>query len=76
MVKAHFEAMRPWRGVVQEPTGRIGHRLRLVVVIEAGVVVPARVAAHLDQARAEHQAEFEPAQEPHHKHRRFVAAAS
>src|SRR6266571_4365378 len=56
--------MQPLRQMVEVPRERIRHGLRLVVVIETGEVTPAPVATDLDQARAELDAEDEPADEP------------
>ena len=52
------------RQAVEVPRERVRHRLRLVVVVEAGEIAPARIAAHLDQAGAELEAEEQPAEEP------------
>src|SRR2546430_6843270 len=46
--------------MVEIPGERVRHRLSLVVVVEAGQVAPAAVAAHLDQPGAELDAEQEP----------------
>ncbi len=56
--------------MVEEPAQRPWHRLRLVVVVEAGQLAPARVPAHLDQPRAELHPEHHPAQQPQDQHRR------
>ena len=52
------------RHEVQRAAERVRDRLGLVVVDEAREIAPARVAAQLDQARAEHDAEDQPAQQP------------
>ena len=55
--------MEALRQVVEVPAQRIGHRLSLVVVVEAGQVAPALVPAHLDEPGAELDAEQKPAHE-------------
>ncbi len=49
---------------VEVPAQRVRHRLSFEVVVEAGEIAPARVAAQLDQTRAEHDAEQQPRPEP------------
>src|SRR5207247_4161238 len=44
-----------------------------VVVVQAREVAPAGIAAKLDETRAEHDAEDQPAQEPHDGRRRRPA---
>ena len=60
---------------MQVPGERVRVRLRLVVEDEAAEVAPARIAAQLDEAGAEHQPERQPAQQRDHERRRRVAAA-
>ena len=67
---AHLDSVQRLGQAVEEPAQRSGHRLRLVVVVQAGQVAPARVAAHLDQPRAELDPEQQPAGHPERQHRR------
>ena len=64
------------REVVEPPAQRAGHRLGLVVVLEAGQVAPARVAAHLDHPGAELDAEQQPADQDQDQRRRRAAVGS
>ena len=68
MVERHAAVQSPLRQGVKIPAQRIGNGLRLIVVIEARQIAPAGIAAQLDQARAEHHAEFHPAQDQKGKH--------
>src|SRR5437899_12169775 len=63
MVAEDLGPMERVRKVVEVPAQRVRHRLGLVVVVEAGEIAPAGVAAHLDEARAELEPEHEPARE-------------
>ena len=49
--------------MVEEPAQAVGHRLRLVVVVEAGPLTPATIAAKLDQTGPELDPEDEPAKQ-------------
>ncbi|MCY1004975.1 hypothetical protein OV079_05190 [Nannocystis pusilla] len=51
------------RQVMEVKADGVGERLGLEVTLETGELGPARVAAQLDEARAEHDAEGEPAQQ-------------
>ena len=62
--------------VVEEPAQRVRHRLGLVVVVEARQVPPAPVAAQLDEAGAELDAEHEPSQQPDDEHGRYETRRS
>ena len=64
MVAEHLRAVKPLGQVMEIPAQRIWHGLRLVVVVEAGEVAPAAIAAHLDQPRAE----LDPKEEPSEQH--------
>ena len=64
VVGEHLRAVQRARQVVEEPARRARERLGLVVVLEAGEVAPAAVAAQLDQARAELDAEQQPDEQP------------
>src|SRR4051812_19725051 len=55
--------------MVEVPGERVRHRLRFLVVVEAGEIAPAAIAAHLDEPGAELEAEEEPAEEPHERRR-------
>ena len=70
VVAQYLDVMEAPRQVVEEPAERIGHRLGLVMVVEAGEVPPARIAAELDQAGAELHPEEQPAEHPDHDQRR------
>ena len=76
MIEPDPGAMRPGRAPVQKPAQWVWHGLRFVVVVETGPIVPTRVAAHLDQSRAKHDAEKNPAQKPNHDHRRLDMPAT
>ena len=58
------------RGEIQKTTQRIGQRLGLVMIVKAGQVAPAGVAAQFDKSRAEHDPKPEPAIKPEDKNRR------
>lgn len=76
VVGGHLDPVQRLRQMVEEPAQRAWHRLGLVVVVEAGQLAPARVAAHLDQPRPELDAEQDPAQqEEHHDRRRDLVVA-
>ena len=55
--------MEALREPMEIPAQRIGHRLRLVVVIETREIAPALVTAHLDEPGAELHSEQQPAHE-------------
>jgi hypothetical protein len=64
VVEEDAELLEPVRPEVQPPADRVRKRLRLVVVVEAGQVAPAPVAAQLDEPRPEHDAHDQPAEQP------------
>ena len=64
VVEEDADRVRHVRRVVKGPRQRVGVRLGLEVVVEARQVAPARVVAQLDERRAEHHAEDQPAQKP------------
>jgi hypothetical protein len=64
MVEGDAAVQHRTRQVMEVPAERIGHRLGLEEVVETGQIAPAGVAAQLDQAGAEHQAEQRPAVDP------------
>ena len=67
------DALRGERQLVHPPARPEGQRLRLVVVVQRGQVPPGGVAAReLRHARAPHQAEEQPAEEPHGEARRLA----
>ena len=70
VIERRADAMKPRRRLKEEPAQQVGNGLGLVVVHEARQIAPARIAADLDQARAEHHAKQEPAQHEHHRQRR------
>ena len=49
---------------------RVGDRLGLEVIVEAGQVAPAGISAQLDEARAPHDPHRQPAEQPDHDDRR------
>jgi hypothetical protein len=53
VAERHARALCEPRKGVEVRTQRARHRLRLVVVVEAGEVAPAAVVPELDQSRAE-----------------------
>ena len=58
------------RQMVEVPAQRVGHGLRLVVVVEAGQIAPARIASQLDQPGPEFDAEGKPPKENQDQERR------
>src|SRR4051794_25665665 len=70
MVPCGSNAMHPWRMKVEPARERIRDRLRFIMKIETGEVAPTRVAAQLDESRAEHDAKREPPKQPEDQHRR------
>ena len=64
MVPCRFKFEQPMRRKMQITADRARNRLRLVVIIEARKITPARVAAQFDQAGANHDAKPEPAKKP------------
>src|SRR6266404_6484687 len=69
MVPGCFDLMEPMRREMQVAADRIRDRLRFVMIIEAGEIAPAWVAAHFDEAGAEHYAKTEPAKKPDNEQR-------
>ena len=61
MIAEHLDPMQTLWKVMEVPAERVRHRLRFMVVVEARQVAPALVAPHLDQPRAELDAEEKPA---------------
>ena len=68
--------MKALRQPMEVPAQRVGHRLRLVVVVEAGQVPPASVAPHLDEASPELDTEREPSVQEDHERRRCIRVAA
>src|SRR2546428_7465709 len=64
MVPQHAQLVKPMWPEVQPPAQWVWDRLRFIMVIEAGQVAPAGVAADFDETRAEHDPEDEPAKKP------------
>src|SRR5439155_2939934 len=53
VIAEHLKAVERFRQVMEIPRERVGHGLRLVVVVQAREVAPAAITAHLDEPRAE-----------------------
>src|ERR1700682_6231465 len=70
MVPGCLDLMKPMGREKQIAAKRIRDRLRFIVIIKAGEIAPARVAAQFDQTRADHDAKTEPAKKPDDKQRR------
>src|SRR3982074_3078495 len=70
MVPSRFNFVEPVRCEMQIAADRIRNRLRFVVVVHAGEITPAFVAAKFDQTGADHDAKPEPAKKPDHEKRR------
>src|ERR1700680_2188733 len=64
MIPGCLELMKPMGREMQIAAKRIRNRLRFVVIIKAGEIAPARVAAQFDEAGADHDAKTEPAKKP------------
>src|SRR5438034_9828430 len=54
---------------MQIATDRTGNGLRLVVIVKAGKIAPARVAAQFDQACANHDPKSKPTEKPDNQNR-------
>src|SRR5262249_1188023 len=67
MIPSRSEFVEPMRREMQIAADWTRDRLRLVVIIKASEIAPAGIAAQLDQAGANHDAEAEPAKQPHHQ---------
>src|SRR5947207_13436067 len=70
MVPKRFDSMNPMRREVEITADRARNRLGFVVIKHAGQIAPALVAAHFDQAGADHDAKAEPAKKPEDQNRR------
>src|SRR5439155_26243474 len=70
VAEQHGEAMEQLGRAMEIPAQRVGQRLGLVVVVQAGEVAPAAVVAELDETGAELYAEQNPAQEQDWNERR------
>src|SRR5438046_4501502 len=64
MVPEHSKFLKPMGPEMKPPTQWVWNGLGFIMVIEAGQVAPARVAADFDEAGAEHDPEDEPAKKP------------
>src|ERR1700745_1109992 len=62
--------MKPVRREMQITADRTRNRLIFVVIIHAGEIPPAGIAAEFDQPRANHDSKAEPAKKPNHQKRR------
>src|ERR1700730_5375324 len=70
MVPKRFDSMKPMRREMEIAADRVRNRLRFIVIKHAGQIAPAFVAAHFDQARADHDSKAEPAKKPEDQDRR------
>src|SRR5205823_3141058 len=70
MVPKRFDSMKPMRREMEIAADRTRNRLGFVVIKHAGQIAPALVAAHFDQAGADHDAKAEPAKKPEDQNRR------
>ena len=70
MVPGCFDLVEPMRREMQIAAERARDRLRFVMIIKTGEIAPAWVAAHFDEAGAEHDAKTEPAKKPDDEQRR------
>src|SRR5438552_18213596 len=64
MVPEHSKFVKPVRPEMKPPTQWVWNGLGFIMVIEAGQVPPARVAADFDEAGADHDPEDKPAKKP------------
>ncbi len=69
VVEEHADPVHEARQEVEDGAQRVRDRLGLVEEVETREIAPARVAADLDQSRAEHDPERQPAEEPEHERR-------
>src|SRR5205807_10311991 len=70
MIPGRAEFVEPMRREMQIPANRTRDGLRFVVMIKAGKIAPARIAAQLDQPGADHDAKAKPAKKPDNQQRR------
>src|SRR5439155_19483008 len=70
MIPGRAEFVEPMRCEMQVPADRTRDRLRFVVIIQAGQIAPAWIAAEFDQAGTNHDAKTEPAKKPDQQQRR------
>src|SRR5207245_8942292 len=73
VVQEDADLVEPAGQEVERATEGIRERLGLVVIVEAREVAPAGVAAQLDEPGPEHDAEDEPAEQPHDRRRHRTA---
>src|SRR2546428_5001522 len=64
MVPNRLDLVEPQRREMQVTTDRIRDGLGFVVIIKTSEIAPAWVAAHFDQAGADHDPKSEPAKKP------------
>src|SRR6476660_6746086 len=69
MIPSRPELVKPMRRKVQIPADWTGDRLGFVVIIKAGKIAPARIAAQLDQPCSNHDAKTKPAKKPDYEER-------
>src|SRR5262249_26647217 len=69
MVPCRLEFVEPQRRKVKIATDGTRDRLCLVVIVKAGEVAPARIAAQFDQTRADHDAKPKPSKKPNNENR-------
>ena len=70
MIPSRPEFVEPMRRKMQIPADRTWDRLGFVVIIKAGKIAPAWIAAQLDQAGTNHDAKTKPAKKPDYEQRR------
>src|SRR5437588_10183276 len=70
MIPGCLDLMKPMGREMQIAAKRIRDWLRFVMIVQAGEIPPARVAAQFDEAGADHDAKTEPAKKPDDKQRR------
>src|SRR5581483_9154962 len=76
VIEQHAAVVDPARRPMEIPAQRIRHGLGFIVVVEAGEIAPARVAAQLDQSGAEHDAKEQPTEQPNRDLRRSYFCAA
>src|ERR1700682_5004811 len=64
MVPGRFDFVEPMRRKMEIAADWIRDRLRFVVIVEAGEITPALVAAQFDQTSADHDPKTEPTKKP------------
>src|SRR5205814_7723759 len=70
MVPGRAEFVEPMRREMQIPANRTRDGLGFIVIVKAGQIAPAWIAAQLDKASTNHDAKTKPANKPDHQDRR------